>query len=197
MGHAVAEAARVAGCDVVLVSGPVSLSPPDGVCLVSVESSAEMSREIRARSDSSDVVVMAAAVSDFRPGKPVSGKIKKGGLCSLVLELERTEDILAALGKEKGGSARPFLVGFAAETSDLEANALEKLRRKNLDMIVANDVSLFDRGFGSDSNAAIVLHSSGEKTEIPLVSKSEFAERLVGMILERLERTATGVESMG
>ena len=186
MGHAVAEAAANAGCEVVLVSGPVSITSPEDVALVQVESASDMAREIRAKAEWADAIVMAAAVADFTPKHPVKGKIKKDGRNTLSLDLEPTEDILAALGKAKGDAKRPVLVGFAAETADLESNAKSKLRRKNLDMIVANDVSRPDRGFASENNAATIFHASGAKTEIPLVSKRELAERLIQAILESM-----------
>jgi len=190
MGHAVAEAAAGAGCEVLLVSGPVSIPPPENVETVRVESAAEMAREIRAKADWADAIVMAAAVADYRPKHPVHGKIKKDD-DTLVLELERTEDILESLGELKGGSKRPVLAGFAAETAenqeDLENKALDKLRRKNLDLLVANDISKPGQGFASDDNAATIIRASGEKLRVPLTSKKELAKTIVEIILEILE----------
>ncbi len=188
MGNAIAEAAREAGCDVTLVSGPVSIAPPEGVEVVGVESAADMAREIRARASGADVVVMAAAVADFRPVRLVEGKLKKDSVEGpLTLELERTEDILESLGGERGADG-PLLVGFAAEMERLEENASEKLRRKNLDWIVANDVSGNEGGFASERNAAIMLSRDGNRMEFPLMVKRELAKRVVDAILLDIRR---------
>lgn len=188
MGHAVAEAARDAGCDVTLVSGPVRIPPPDGVRVVDVESAADMAREIRALASEADVVVMAAAVADFRPVRPIEGKLKKDSFQgALSLELERTEDILASLGGERRADG-PILVGFAAETERLEENAANKLQRKNLDWIVANDVSGEQGGFGSELNAVVMISKTGARLEFPLMSKKELAQRIVDAILSDTRR---------
>ncbi|MDD4816682.1 MAG: phosphopantothenoylcysteine decarboxylase [Victivallaceae bacterium] len=175
MGYALAAAAVKRGFEVVLVSGPVSLSEVAGARIVQVESAAEMAAAVRNNLDNCDVVIMAAAVADYRPKTRFAGKLKKkpGGL---TLELERTEDILAMLG----ASGRPGLrlVGFAAETDDVERNAKEKLTRKHLDFIAANDVSRPECGFAADTNCVTVYGADGGKYEIPFGSKAEVADEM-------------------
>lgn len=179
MGYALAEAAAKAGHEVALVSGPVSLSCPDRVKIINVESAEEMANEIKSHFADADITIMAAAVADYKPVSASSQKIKKTE-DGLLLELERTEDILASLGKAK----RPgkILVGFAAETQDLLENAQNKLKNKNLDWIIANDVSRQDRGFASENNAATMISSKGEKIELPLSAKKEMAEKIIAII---------------
>ncbi len=179
MGYALAEAGRDAGYSVTLVSGPVTLEPPAGVAVVRVESAAEMADEIRRYAPRMDVIIMAAAVADYRPARTVDGKMKKTP-GRLVLELERTEDILATLGASKRHGQ--VLVGFAAETEHLLENAGEKLRRKNLDWIVANDVGRGDRGFGSPDNEVVMLGRGGERFDFVLAPKREIARRVVAVL---------------
>ena len=179
MGYALAAAAREAGYQVTLVSGPVTLEPPEGVECIRVESAAEMAAAIKARAPEMDIIIMAAAVADYRPAQTLAGKMKKlPG--RLVLELERTEDILAALGAAK--QPGQVLVGVAAETDDLLANAGEKLRRKNLDWIVANDIGRTDRGFGSPDNAVVMLGRGGERFDFDLAPKLEIARRILAVL---------------
>ena len=180
MGYALAEAARDAGYDVTLVSGPVNLPPVSGVTMVMIESAAEMADAVKSRAPEMDVVIMAAAVADYRPVHVHQGKMKKlPG--NLTLELERTEDILASLGQVK--PAGQILVGFAAETDDLLANASGKLHRKNLDWIIANDVSKSDRGFGSSDNAVTMICRDGRQIDVPLASKQVIAATILQNIL--------------
>lgn len=180
MGYALATAARELGWQVVLVSGPVALPPPEGVEVIRVESAAEMAAAVKSRAPEADAVIMAAAVADYRPVQTMSGKMKKlPG--TLVVEFERTEDILASLGREK--KPGQLLVGFAAETDDLLGNAAGKLERKNLDWIVANDIGRSDRGFGVDTNAVTLLGRNGEKIDIPLASKFAIARSILKRIL--------------
>lgn len=177
MGYAIAEAAQLAGHEVVLISGPVALPCPEGVRRIMVESAAEMAAAIHNQASHAEVIVMAAAVADYRPARPETRKMKKlPG--NLTLELERTEDILAALGKNK----RPgqILVGFAAETDDLERNAQAKLVRKNLDWIAANRV---EDGFGTLTNALILFSRTGSKIALPLAEKSVLAQKMLEVIL--------------
>ncbi len=176
MGYAIAEAARDMGFEVTLVSGPTALMPPEGVNFVAVESAAEMAEAVKSRAMEQDCIIMTAAVADYRPVQIAESKLKKGD-GNLIIEFERTEDILASLGKMK----RPgqLLAGFAAETDDLIANALSKLRRKNLDWIVANDVRPSDRGMGADNNAVTMLSIDGQRVEFPLAPKKEIAEKIV------------------
>jgi phosphopantothenoylcysteine decarboxylase/phosphopantothenate--cysteine ligase len=174
MGYRLAEAARDRGARVILVSGPTSLPDPAGVELVRVRSAEQMAAAVAARSAEADVIVMAAAVSDYRPASIAPRKLKKteGGLS---LELTRTPDILRGLGAGKGAR---FLVGFAAETDGLLDNARKKLVEKHLDLIVANDVSGEDSGFGVETNRAVLLDATGAVLELPQLSKRELAERI-------------------
>jgi phosphopantothenoylcysteine decarboxylase/phosphopantothenate--cysteine ligase len=176
MGFALAGAAVEAGFDTVLVAGPVHLETPAGVRRIDVGSAAEMATAVKREAADADIVIMAAAVADYRPKQQLSGKMKKKD-GDLTLELERTEDILKSLGETK----RPgqILIGFAAETENLEQYALDKLKRKNLDWIAANDVSRSDIGFGSDANAVTLYGRSGEKIALPIASKAEIAAALL------------------
>jgi phosphopantothenoylcysteine decarboxylase / phosphopantothenate---cysteine ligase len=173
MGYRLAEAARDRGARVVLVSGPTSLPAPPGVQLLSVRSADEMARVVGDHATSASVVVMAAAVSDYRPAATAVEKVKKDAGPSR-LDLVRTPDILRSLGQAK---AQRFLVGFAAETENVVENARRKRREKNLDLVVANDVSRDGTGFGAEDNAAVLIDAEAE-TELPRMSKRELAERI-------------------
>lgn len=174
MGYALAAAACRRGARVVLVSGPVSLAPPFGAEVVRVETAAQMRDAVWAVRREADVILMAAAVADYVPVKAPAKIRKTGG--PLTLTLEPGDDILLELGRDKG---RTLLVGFAAETEDVIARAREKLDRKNLDFIVANDVSGADRGMESDHNEVTVIGRDGGQLEIPLARKGEVAERIL------------------
>ena len=178
MGYALAAEAQRRGARVTLVSGPVSLAPPPGVELVNVESAAEMHDAVMARAGGCTVIIKAAAVADYRPLEREKTKIKKQA-GELTLRLVKNQDILAELGRL---AERPFLVGFAAETDNLDAGAIKKLEEKNLDMIVANDVSQPDAGFNVDTNRARLLFRDGRTVECPLTSKGELA----GVILDHI-----------
>jgi phosphopantothenoylcysteine decarboxylase/phosphopantothenate--cysteine ligase len=154
MGYALAGAARRRGADVILVSGPTDLKPPIDVTLRQVKTTEEMKKAVLNGSEQYDVIIKAAAVSDYRPREKAAQKIKKQKEIQSI-ELVRNPDILSELGKKRGNS-RCILVGFSAETEDLLANATEKLRKKNLDMIVANDVSRVNAGFESDTNLELL-----------------------------------------
>jgi len=180
MGYALAHSALNAGHEVTLISGPVSLLADNRIKLVPVQSAAEMACEVRRYGKYADIIIMAAAVSDYRPVKPHDGKIKKGD-GNLILELERTEDILASLGRSNPNKA--CLIGFAAETSDLLKNAESKLQKKNLDWIIANDVSLNDRGFGADKNAVVMISRNGKKISLPLEDKQFLADKILNVLL--------------
>ncbi|RLC28140.1 MAG: bifunctional phosphopantothenoylcysteine decarboxylase/phosphopantothenate--cysteine ligase CoaBC [Deltaproteobacteria bacterium] len=180
MGYAVARAAMRRGASVTLVSGPTSLRPPPGVRVVDVRTAEDMRRAVLDAGPESDVVIKAAAVSDYRPRERAAKKIKKGPE-TLSLELVKNPDILAELGQARGERPR-VLVGFAAETDDLLAHATEKLKAKNLDMIVANDVSRDDAGFESDTNAVRVIHRDGRVEDCPLMSKEAVADFLLDRI---------------
>lgn len=183
MGYAIAEAARERGLLVTLVSGPVNLLPPEGVEVINIESAADMAEAMKSAAQTADIIVMAAAVADYRPRQYSTSKVKKsdGDMC---IELERTEDILLSLGKNK----RPgqILVGFAAETDDLLKNAQGKLQRKNLDYIAANIVGVPGRGFAADNNAITLIGRDGSQTEFALQSKKDLA----GALLQHLLRGA-------
>ena len=181
MGYALAEASVAAGHQVILVSGPVALPQPEGLnSFVGVVSAADMAEAMKRLAADTDMVIMCAAVADYRPVEVASSKIKKGE-GGMSIELVRTEDILASLGAVKRQGQ--ILVGFAAETDDLLENAKGKMLRKNLDWIVANDVGRSDRGFESGDNAVTLLSSSGSRIDIPLQSKRELATRILSAIL--------------
>ena len=185
MGYAVAEAAQRRGAEVTLVSGPVALAPPRGCRVIYVETAAEMNEAMRAHVVASDLVVMVAAVADYRMAEASPSKIKKhdGGL---ELALERTEDILTGISRARG---RRVVVGFAAETEDLIENAVSKLTRKGLDLIVANDVTEEGSGFDTETNSAVLIDASGTQERTGLIAKTELAElildRSTGLLTER------------
>lgn len=178
MGYALARAARLRGARVILVSGPVNLSPPCGVELVSVESAEQMQEAVLSRLQGCAAIIKAAAVADYRPLRRRAEKIKKAD-AGMKLELTRNPDILATLGEMK---QRPLLVGFAAETGNLEMFAARKLKEKHVDMIVANDVSAPDAGFNVDTNKALLLFKDGRSVATGLMTKGELA----GVILDHL-----------
>jgi len=188
MGYAVAEAARDAGAEVVLVSGPVNLPAPPGMRRVCVETAEQMMAAVVADLPGTEVFIAAAAVSDYRPVQVSAEKIKKTS-DSLLLALSRTPDILATVA---AGSPRPFVVGFAAETQNVERNALAKLEGKRLDMIAANQVG-DGLAFDCDDNA-LTVYWRGERRELPRSGKAELAARLIGVIAERFDAARSGVE---
>jgi phosphopantothenoylcysteine decarboxylase/phosphopantothenate--cysteine ligase len=176
MGYAIAEAALTAGHEVALISGPVSLEVPRAAKLISVSTSDEMFEAVHRYADQCDICVLCAAVADYKPANVSSTKIKKRD-AKFSLELIPTRDILASLGHKQD---RQFvLVGFAAETDHVEQNAAKKLREKNCDIIVANDVGRADSGMESDANEVIVLFRNGEKKEIYRAQKKIIARELV------------------
>jgi phosphopantothenoylcysteine decarboxylase/phosphopantothenate--cysteine ligase len=179
MGYRLAEAARDRGAAVTLISGPTAIAEPHGVEIVRVRSAEDMAGATRARAESATIVVMAAAGCDHRPARAVQGKIKRADMPTR-LDLDETPDILRELGEKKGGRV---LVGFAAETESLAANARKKLEDKKLDLIVANDVSVALQGFESENNAAVLI-DAGQETEVPLTSKRELADRIFDRIVE-------------
>ena len=178
MGYALAAAAARRGARVTLISGPVNLAPPFGVECVPVETAAEMREEVLRARKGAAAVFMAAAVSDYVP-QAVASKIKRSG-GPLVLTLDEGTDILAELGRTR---EEPLLVGFAAETDDLIENARAKLERKNVDFVVANDVSRADIGFDSDHNQVTILGRDGGIWEVPRASKAEVAEAILDQVL--------------
>ena len=181
MGYALAAAAVARGLETVLVSGPVALPRPAGLFRFdSVETAVQMSEVMKLEAAEADLIIMCAAVADFRPKRGAPLKNKKHS-AERVLELEPTEDVLLALGSMK----RPeqTLVGFAAETDSIEQNALDKMRRKNLDWIAANKVGVPGQGFESENNAVVLYSKNGDKHVLPLDSKSRIAEQILQIIL--------------
>ena len=185
MGYAIARAAHSRGARVILVSGPVNLAAPKGVTTIRVASAEEMHKVVMEQAGLADVIIKAAAVADFRPAVKGTQKTKKGDTETMSLALQRNPDILAELGRNKGGR---ILVGFAAETEALLANAREKLSKKNLDMIVANDVTQDGAGFDSETNVVRFLLADGTVEELPQMSKLEVAESLLDRVLVLLSR---------
>jgi len=185
MGYALAREARRRGARVVLVSGPTALQPPCGVEFVTVESAAEMRAAVLSSFADCDVIIKAAAVADYRPKERAGDKLKKRG-AEMVIELVKNPDILRELGERK--RAGQLLVGFAAETADLEANATLKLTEKNLDLIVANDVSASGAGFNVDTNIVRLLFRDGSKEDLPLLPKDQVAAVILDRISALLER---------
>lgn len=193
MGYALASEALARGAEVTLITGPTHLRPPDGANLVRVTTADEMFRAALNQAPGVDLVLKAAAVADYRPEERSRAKIKKetltkrarraaGGDGSIALRLVPTPDILEEVGRRK--KPGQVLVGFAAETGDLAANAQRKLRRKNLDMIVANRIGEEGEGFEAETNRALVLDRDGRRIELPLMPKGEMA----GAILDLAER---------
>jgi phosphopantothenoylcysteine decarboxylase/phosphopantothenate--cysteine ligase len=184
MGYAIAAESARRGAHVVLVSGPTKLDPPAGALVERVRSAAEMAKAMITHAAGADAVVMAAAVADYTPERPLDSKMPKGE-GPLQLTLVRTRDILAELGRQRGDAPLPVLVGFAAETGDPRARAREKLRGKQVDLIVANDVSRADAGFDVETNAAVLISADGEvDTSVQL--KSELASTIVDRIEQML-----------
>lgn len=180
MGYAIARQARLRGAEVTLVTGPTALITPYGVNVLQVESAEQMRAAVLGQLDATDIVIKAAAVADYRPRLRAESKVKKGA-DQLAIELEKNPDILCEVGARKGDRV---VVGFAAETDDLVANATGKLNRKNLDLIVANDVSQEGAGFNIDTNIAKLLFRDGRVEDVPLMGKEELA----GIILDRVEQ---------
>ncbi|APH05305.1 bifunctional phosphopantothenoylcysteine decarboxylase/phosphopantothenate--cysteine ligase CoaBC [Bacillus weihaiensis] len=175
MGYAIAEEAANLGANVTLVSGQTMLTPPPNVKTIFVESAQDMLEEVLSLYEGSNVVIKTAAVADYRPAKTYNQKVKKQNE-ELVIEMERTTDILKELGIRKTSQ---ILVGFAAETNSVEEYAKKKLEAKNLDLIVANDVTTKGAGFGTDTNIVTMIDRELNKTELPLMSKKDVAKKLL------------------
>ena len=184
MGYEIAKQARDMGAEVVLVSGPTNLSSPDGVTLVSVQTTREMYSAIEQEFNSCDVLIKAAAPLDYRPTVVEDQKIKKGD-GDLTITFTRNPDIVAHFGKIKD---QQILVGFAAETENLIQNAQKKIESKNLDFIVANYVGGDDSGFKSDSNKATLIYKNGETKDIPRMTKMELSRVILDSVVEQLEK---------
>jgi phosphopantothenoylcysteine decarboxylase/phosphopantothenate--cysteine ligase len=185
MGYALAKMARRRGAEVILITGPTSLPlPRRDIQFLPVRSAEEMRKAVFAHLEGSSVVIKAAAVSDYRP-KVISEKKIKKGESDTTLALERTKDILEELGKKKGNRV---LIGFAAETEDLIANAKKKLKEKNLDFIVVNDVTQPGAGFGLDTNQVKIIYPSGQVKDLPLMTKEEVSQLILDEVVGLLKR---------
>ncbi len=179
MGYAIAEAARDRGAIVTLVTGHASILPPAGVDVMRVQTAAQMREAVLKACDAADVLIMAAAVADYRPAAVAEGKIKREAE-NLTLELVKTGDILAEV---KGNLVK---VGFAAESEDIVARATEKLKKKQLDLIVVNDITARDSGFDSDTNRVTFINRKGETEQLPLLPKSEVAHKILDKVVALL-----------
>ncbi len=182
MGYALAEAARDRGAQVVLVSAPSALPRPAGVDMVDIRTAQEMYEAVKKAIAKADALIMAAAVADYRPVQVSESKIKRQQASELTLELERTPDIL---GEIKGDFVR---VGFAAESENLVANAKEKLHKKQLDLIAANDITAADSGIGADANRVVLIDREDKVEELPLLPKREVADKILDKVAELLPR---------
>ena len=190
MGYAVAEAARDAGAVVTLISGPVSLAKPAGVTRIDVETAEQMYRAVHTAMNGAQIYIGAAAVADYAPTRCASEKIKKTSDC-MELSLQRAPDILASVAAL---DPRPFTVGFAAETTDVEKHARDKLARKHLDLIAANEVGA-DRAFDREDNALLVLWPGGRR-ELELKSKCALAREFIALVAERYRETQRTVATL-
>jgi phosphopantothenoylcysteine decarboxylase / phosphopantothenate---cysteine ligase len=184
MGYALAREAVKMGAKVILVSGPVNLEPPNGVELIKVESAEDMYQAAQEHFGEADVLIGTAAVADYRPKYIYEEKMKKKE-GDQALELERTKDILFELGQRKMGQV---IVGFAAETNDVENHAKGKLTRKNADMIVANNVKQEGAGFGADTNIVTIYKKDGANIELPLMPKADVARKILIEVLQLLKK---------
>lgn len=186
MGFAVAEAARDRGAEVVLVTGPVALPDPYGVTVIRVEQAQEMRDAVVQNLGDAQALVMAAAVADYQPAEPLGQKIKREGTEGMNLSLVRTPDILLEVG-ERPGLIR---VGFAAESHDLRANAIGKLKAKGLDLIALNDITAVDSGFAVDTNRIVLFDREGGEESLPLMTKYEVAWRILDRVSELIKGQA-------
>ena len=181
MGYYIAEEARDRGADVTLVSGPTSLKPPSGVNVINITTNEEMKEAIFENYDDSDIVIKSAAVADYKIKNYSKDKIKKGD-GDLVLTFVRDNDILKLLGEKK---TNQILVGFAAESTNISENARRKLENKNLDYIVANDITSSDTGFASDDNKVVIFTKDGEEINLDKMSKRKVASKIFDTILRK------------
>jgi phosphopantothenoylcysteine decarboxylase/phosphopantothenate--cysteine ligase len=179
MGYAVAEAARDRGAIVTLITGPTALPTPAGVDVMQVQTASQMRDAVLKAAAAADVLIMAAAVADYRPSTVAEGKIKREA-DNLTLELVKTSDILAEV---KGDLIK---VGFAAESEDIVPRATEKLKKKQLDLIVVNDITAKDSGFDADTNRVTFINRRGETEQLPLMLKSEVAHRILDKVVALL-----------
>jgi len=182
MGYAMAEAARDRGAKVTLITAPTSLLEPAGIEVTHVENAVQMKEAVAKATAQADALIMAAAVADYQPKSVAKGKIKKEAAAGLTLELVRTPDILTEV---KGNFLR---VGFAAESEDMVANARQKLEKKQLDLIAANDITAADSGFGVDTNKVTLISRDGKVASLPLLTKREVADKVLDKVMELLTK---------
>ncbi|MCC5948761.1 MAG: bifunctional phosphopantothenoylcysteine decarboxylase/phosphopantothenate--cysteine ligase CoaBC [Nitriliruptoraceae bacterium] len=185
MGFALAAVAAGRGARVTLIAAPSELPTPEGVRRVDVVSARDMHAAVHEVLDEADVVVKAAAVADFRPASAAASKLKKAD-GTPAIELVANPDILAELGAQRGSDDTPVLVGFAAETDDVEANGRAKLAAKGADVLVVNDVASSDAGFEVETNRVVILERDGARTDVPLASKADVAARILDVVGHRL-----------
>lgn len=188
MGYAIAEQAKDRGAEVILVSGKTNLSKPQGLEVMQVESAEEMFQAVASVASKADIIIKAAAVADYRPAVIHDQKMKKKE-GNLVIEFVRTKDILKYLGEQK--ESHQVLVGFAAETENVEENAMRKIASKNLDLIVANNVAQEGAGFGTDTNIVSLYDPNGLVISLPQLAKKEVAERILDLALQKLEEKSS------
>lgn len=186
MGFALAEAAALKGAQVTLISGPNNLTPFQGIEYVEVQTAHQMASAVKERFEEADILIMAAAVADYRPISYSESKIKKGG-DKIQLELEKTEDILQEVGRRKDGR---ILVGFSLETEREIENSMRKLREKNLDLIVSNNPLVEGAGFGVDTNVVKIIDKDGYVEELPKLSKQQVAQRILNKVVEICQKDA-------
>ena len=182
MGFAVAEAAAARGADVTVIAGVTSVDPPKNVRVIRAVSADEMYNAVLGEVANSTIFIGAAAVADYTPANSAAGKIKKDGRDFLILELKKTRDILSDVAKKKSNGL--FVVGFAAETTDVVGYAKSKMAKKHLDMVVANDITQAGAGFNTDTNIATILTRSGATIDLPLMPKREMADRILDEIVK-------------
>ncbi|SDI38294.1 phosphopantothenoylcysteine decarboxylase / phosphopantothenate--cysteine ligase [Pseudobutyrivibrio sp. 49] len=181
MGYAIARAAMLRGAEVTLVSGPVAIQPPMFVDVVNIKSAAEMAEAVKSRAGEMDIIIKSAAVADYRPATVAAEKIKKKDGEASSIELERTEDILSYLGANK--KSGQFICGFSMETENMLENSKAKLKKKNVDMIVANNLRTAGAGFGTDTNV-VTLITADDARELPIMSKDDVAQAILDEIVK-------------
>src|SRR3712207_804610 len=182
MGYEIAKEARDRGAEVTLISGPTNLEKPFGINVIDIKTNGDMLNEVTKHFNEQDIIIKAAAVADFKPKTYSDRKIKKSSTEEFSLELEKDTDILKKLGQIK---KQQILVGFAAESNDLIKNATSKLNKKNLDFIIANDITKADTGFASNDNKVTILCSDGRKICLEKMAKKEVAKNIFDLILNK------------
>ena len=181
MGYSIARAAWMRGGNVTLITGFAEIPPPYGVNTIKVESADEMYKAVMSKMEGMDVIIKAAAVSDYKSSGKKTNKIKKSAK-SITLELTKTKDILKEIGNQKNGT---FLVGFAAESENISENSEKKLKSKNLDLIVANDIKQEGAGFGTDTNIVKIISKDGKKFDLPLMAKEKFGHEILNFVVKK------------